>query len=60
MLYSRSRARSRLARRLSWLVVLSLTTVALVAPATAVRAAAPNPTYEFGTPGITVDGVRTD
>ena len=35
MLYSRSRARSRLARRLSWLVVLSLTTVALVAPGAA-------------------------
>jgi hypothetical protein len=36
MLYSRSRARSRLARRLSWLVVLSLMTVALFAPGSAV------------------------
>jgi hypothetical protein len=35
MLYSRSRARSRLARRLSWLIVLSMTSVALFAPAAA-------------------------
>ena len=36
MLYSRSRARSRLARRLSWLLVLSLTSVALFAPGAAI------------------------
>ena len=36
MLYSRSRARSRLARRLSWLVVLSITSVALFAPSAAI------------------------
>ncbi len=54
---SPSRARSRLARRLSWLAVVSLTSAALFVPAAApVAAAAPNPNYESGTPGITVDG----
>ncbi len=52
-----SRSRSRLARRLSWLVVLALTSAALVVPgASPVLAAAPNPVYETGAPGITVDG----
>ena len=58
---STPRKRSRFARRLSWLAVASLTSAALFAPgAASVRAAAPNPTYEFGAPGITVDGIRTD
>jgi hypothetical protein len=43
MLYSRSRARSRSARRLSWLIVLSLTSVALFAPGALVRAASVTP-----------------
>ncbi len=54
------RHRYRLARRLSWLVVLSLMAVALFAPAALVRAAAPDPNYEFGAPGITVDGDRSE
>ncbi len=40
MFFSRSRARSRLARRLSWLVVLSLTSAALFAPGVSPVAAA--------------------
>ncbi len=40
MLYSRSRARSRLARRLSWLVVLSMASMALFAPGVSSVAAA--------------------
>jgi hypothetical protein len=43
MLYSRSRARTRLARRLSWLLVLSLSSVALFAPGAAVQAASVAP-----------------
>ena len=44
MLYSRSRTRRRLARRLSWLVIASLTSVALFAPgATSVSAASVAP-----------------
>ena len=57
MITTTSRARSRLARRLSWLVVLALTSAALFVPAASpVFAAAPNPNYESGAPGITVDG----
>ena len=43
MLYSRSRARSRLARRLSWLLVLSLTSVALFAPGATASALGADP-----------------
>ena len=57
MITTTSRARSRLARRLSWLVVLALTSAALFVPAASpALAAAPNPNYESGAPGITVDG----
>ena len=46
MLYSRSRTRHRLARRLSWLVIASLTSVALFAPGTmSVSAASVAPIY---------------
>ncbi len=48
MLYSRSRARSRLARRLSWLVVLSLVSMALFAPGAAVQAASVAPVFLDG------------
>ncbi len=43
--------RSRLARRLSWLVVASLAIVALVAPTTAVRAASVAPQFPGGSLG---------
>ena len=54
MLYSRSRARSRLARRLSWLVVLSITSVALFAPGVTTSALAGTTiTHPTGNPSCT-------
>jgi hypothetical protein len=47
MFASRSRARSRLARRLSWLVVLSLTTAAVFAPGTASVALGADPVATY-------------
>jgi hypothetical protein len=47
MLYSGSRARSRLARRLSWLVVLSLTSVALFAPGVTTSALGADPVATY-------------
>ena len=56
MFSSRSRARSRLARRLSWLVVLSLTAAALFAPgAAAVSAASVAPVFIGGDPRVQPD-----
>ena len=66
MSYSRSGARSRLARRLSWLVVLALTTAALFVPSTAsVFAAGPGDNgngWPDGGPksNSTVDGSAAD
>ena len=47
MLYTRFRARSRLARRLSWLTVLSLMSVALFAPAGAATALGADPVATY-------------
>jgi hypothetical protein len=48
---TRTRARPRLARKLSWLVVASLTGAALLAPAASVQAASVAPVFPGGTLG---------